>query len=621
MKTNIAHSEVDLRIIRNPIARFRLWLAATVQRNPVWLALNWISRPIAAPFKGFARYVLVKVPAFERLDWLLEIRSLANRAPFLISISLILCVRRGFSVTQFGHIGTDRAIYPLIALIGSFNPFFAICCAALFGVSDMIQKLFFVNDIYGAPDRFSLQFVGALTGYTIAYSALVVMGLAPGVVSRLARRGLVRALSRVGTADGASEIAHVPSFAEDAFAIASSTAAAVLTMRDVVPNIEMPAFYLRPSADSSCFQLELGELQATAPYVGLSAAIGTALLDHSIPGDGSLINQDLTDRGQYIGFPTPPVQSPSDDLMLGSTASQHIISVNSDSDISKNLGPRGDSSTATDSILDSDARTSSSTPSEQDARAQQDSSVASAAQAILLDSANESENVLLDGTKLVTDIASEAKTGFDTTREVSDAANGGNSILNAAGDVAKDAYSSLVKSDVSDALERNGSTFDLVGTGVSAWDQYTGSNAQTTMGKILDATGAAEVSIMVGANPITAIPDTALNYLSDAGILPGADKYSISGTLNTSFDVISTEGEALLSGDTEGLLQLEEHLLNGDRGKVFQLAAEAGQYWQEKGLVDGLAEGDQGAEIAVRDLGNKAIESSKKEIAQIAPAK
>src|ERR1700733_14818886 len=171
MKKNNSHTPAERGCTPNPIARFRIWLSNTMQDLPLWEELNFFSMLIAGPVRAFARYSLVRMPWLEKYEWLLETRSLATRTPVLIAISASLCVWRGSRVTPFGHIGTDRAIYPLIAAGSSFNPYLGVCCAILFGIADLLQKLY-INDIYGASSRLSLDYWGALVGYGVSYSAL-----------------------------------------------------------------------------------------------------------------------------------------------------------------------------------------------------------------------------------------------------------------------------------------------------------------------------------------------------------------------------------------------------------------------------------------------------------------
>src|SRR5690349_20865177 len=105
----------------NPLTRLRARLNERLTTASWWTALNAAAEPIATPIRAFATAALVRAPWLERWDWLLETRALARRSPIAIALPAVICGWRGVVVTQFGHIGTDLAIYPIIAATSSFN--------------------------------------------------------------------------------------------------------------------------------------------------------------------------------------------------------------------------------------------------------------------------------------------------------------------------------------------------------------------------------------------------------------------------------------------------------------------------------------------------------------------
>ncbi len=259
----------------NPIERVRSWLRESLPRLPLWKELNAISLPIALPIQSFAKKALEKMPWLEKAEWVLETRSLATRYPIAVALPAMICAWRGIMTTNLGHIGTDMAIYPVVAATSSFNPFLGLCCALIFGAADVVQKLF-VNDIYGAQSRFSLDYWGALLGYILAYSSVAVMGLIPGILSRILRRVVVSAIRRAATAtaDGASVAQPAPSLAEDLAGMCGAFAGAFCSMHYAAPVLEMPAFYMRPHPDFSCFSTEQSVLAGNAVPTGLAGALG-----------------------------------------------------------------------------------------------------------------------------------------------------------------------------------------------------------------------------------------------------------------------------------------------------------------------------------------------------------
>lgn len=129
-------------------------------------------------------------------------------------------------------------------------------------------------------------------------------------------------------------------------------------------------------------------------------------------------------------------------------------------------------------------------------------------------------------------------------------------------------------------------------TGVS---QYQNSNAQSTAGRTVSATGAGSLAVAVGArHPYLAAADAAASLLGSPE--------TPSNVLNRSVDTIATVGEGLITGDTRGMESLHQRNLRGDHGPVFQAAAEAGEFWAEHGIVGGLRQFGDAVGGSARDL-------------------
>lgn len=273
--------------MRTLLARIALWrarIAETLNGIPAWRELTEFCRGLTLPLTALARATLRLLPFLRRLEWLLEIEALARRHPVVLVFTLAFVLLRGLKPTPLGHIATDKAIYPFIALVSGYNPFLGMLCGAAYGIGDLVQK-FFLPDIYGARHWTDLNFWGAMAGYMVAYSSLMLMGLAPGMASRACRAAVAAAVRSwfrrraAALADGADPLAASPApLLELAAAAAGAYAAGWTVMHEVAPVTERPAFYWRPQPDVSCHRLEVEtHLQQPAPAVGAVAAGGAAI--------------------------------------------------------------------------------------------------------------------------------------------------------------------------------------------------------------------------------------------------------------------------------------------------------------------------------------------------------
>ena len=265
-----------------------------------------------SPLVSFAHAVLRTLPALRRLEWLLEIESLTRRHPVGLAFSMLYVLWRGLRVTPLGHIGTDPIIYPLLGAISGFNPFLGLVCGALYGVGDLAQK-FVWPDIYGARGWTDKNYWGAMGGYLVAYSSLMIMGVLPGLLSRVFRtvtRSIIRNYMfrrAAASADGATPLDEgTYPLAEMLAGAAGGFAGGYYAMHQVAPYTESPAFYWRPVPDNSCHHLEVGtHLKGRADVGGAGSAFG---------GLGPTVAppRPLVDRGPYTPPPKPPKsQDPS----------------------------------------------------------------------------------------------------------------------------------------------------------------------------------------------------------------------------------------------------------------------------------------------------------------------
>lgn len=118
---------------------------------------------------------------------------------------------------------------------------------------------------------------------------------------------------------------------------------------------------------------------------------------------------------------------------------------------------------------------------------------------------------------------------------------------------------------------------DQIGFAAAALDKTLTTKNTSVVGKGADALGTAGIdAVFSTALPVVAAVDAI------AGVA-GGERYTISGGLSDS--VSSTTGltESILTGDVAGISSLYEASKNGENHKIFELAAEAGEYWAEQG--------------------------------------
>ncbi|MDQ7825506.1 MAG: hypothetical protein RDV48_22090 [Candidatus Eremiobacteraeota bacterium] len=264
------------------IANFQAALNRALEKLPFWPDMVRIAKLICAPVVKLSSAVLTAVPSLRKLEWLLEIEMLQRRHPVMLAISLICVFWRGLCITSLGHIGTDPIIYPLIGAVSGFNPFLGMLCGVAYGLGDLIQK-FLKPDMYGAKGWGDLNYWGAMVGYTVSYSSLVIMGVLPGMLARVFGLGVQKILKKLifdkaaASADGAEPQAGVTyPLAELIARMAGAYAGGYVVMDMIAPVTELPAFYLRPHPDVSCHDLEVKtHLQGRADIGAKGSALGT----------------------------------------------------------------------------------------------------------------------------------------------------------------------------------------------------------------------------------------------------------------------------------------------------------------------------------------------------------
>lgn len=119
----------------------------------------------------------------------------------------------------------------------------------------------------------------------------------------------------------------------------------------------------------------------------------------------------------------------------------------------------------------------------------------------------------------------------------------------------------------------------VIGAGLEAVAGYVDSSAQTTVGKGVNAALGGAGGALTMINPAVA----AVDLVTPKGYKPSEVFRGTAGAL-------TVIGEAFLTEDTKPLDEFHKKSMEGHYGKVMQAASEAGEYWADKGIVDGLKE-------------------------------
>lgn len=168
-------------------------IVKAVESIPGYAQFVKFCEKLVSPVVGFARGTLKLFPGLTKLEWLLEIERLTKMNPVILALLLLFTIARGLLPTQFGHIGTDTIIFGFLGAMSMFNPFLGLSLALAFVIGDYTQKIIY-PDMYGATGR-DMNYVGAMAGYLVAYSAPLLAGLMPGMMSRVSRLAMRKILA------------------------------------------------------------------------------------------------------------------------------------------------------------------------------------------------------------------------------------------------------------------------------------------------------------------------------------------------------------------------------------------------------------------------------------------
>lgn len=245
-----------------------------VQPLPGRGKVDW--QRLQAQVNSLASRYVPRLPFYVTLAPYLELDRLASLKPWILFGSLGLPALLGLYSSQYGHIDTTPFIYQVMPIISGINPVLGLLGGIVFGIADIAEKMV-TNNIYGVSG--SGDYFGARMGYLIAYLAVIVSGVVPGVLARVFRNAARRIMAEraVRTADGGqftgTSNTNIIELAASALGGTLGGAAA----NAAAIGLEMPAFYLRPNPDYSCYSAAVGNLTNGIPPSGVAGALGGAI--------------------------------------------------------------------------------------------------------------------------------------------------------------------------------------------------------------------------------------------------------------------------------------------------------------------------------------------------------
>lgn len=237
-----------------------------------------------------------------RFDPYLGLGELRRVNPLLGLIPMALLFVFGLVRSEFGHMDTVPAIFPIMALISGLNPFVGILSGLAYGLGDLLQK-FVVDDVFYEGVRTAGDYWGARAGYLIAYSALILFGILPGVLSRAGRRIALRVTADQRGGGGlpvpgpvGAGVNVVAGLIGAVIGGAAGSLAAAAAWKGAVA----PAFLLRPSPDHSCHALSGSNVIHAIPSASVAGGVGGGV-GTAIPALGAVTVPGVAP------FPVPPL--------------------------------------------------------------------------------------------------------------------------------------------------------------------------------------------------------------------------------------------------------------------------------------------------------------------------
>ena len=236
------------------------------------LALRWIPR----------------IPFYSRVAPFLGLNELSGIRPVFTLGALAIAGFLGLYPSRLGHIDTTPFLYPIMALISSFNPALGMVSGVIFGIGDFAEKLI-TNQVYYSGSANIVDYLGARIGYIISYSAVIFTGMLPGVMSRAfrlaARKLFGNQASPPPGALGFIAFTADSRVMEAAASVVGGLLGGGLASVAAIP-LELPAFMLRANPDISCYSLAVGNLTRGITPTAIAGGAGGALVGLTSGGGG-----------------------------------------------------------------------------------------------------------------------------------------------------------------------------------------------------------------------------------------------------------------------------------------------------------------------------------------------
>jgi hypothetical protein len=119
----------------------------------------------------------------------------------------------------------------------------------------------------------------------------------------------------------------------------------------------------------------------------------------------------------------------------------------------------------------------------------------------------------------------------------------------------------------------------VVGAAMEGVASYVDSTAETKTGKAANAALGAGSGALIMANP----------WVAGADVL-APEGYKLSEVYHGGAAAVTAIGECLFKYDSKAMDEFHKRSMEGSYGKVMQAASEAGEFWANKGISQGLGE-------------------------------
>ncbi|MGD2067572.1 MAG: hypothetical protein PVI57_02730 [Gemmatimonadota bacterium] len=179
-------------------------LRSAAEEIPGFESYERLSRTVVARVFGAVR---LPESVGGLLEPYLEARAARRMDPPLVFALWVVVGCLGLYPSYLGHLDTTPGVFAILPFVSGVNPFVGLITALDFSLLDWIGKWLPFESVYGADLGDGLHnYFGARGGYLFAYSTVLLAGVLPGVLARVARAFVYRLLRgstpRTGAAAG-----------------------------------------------------------------------------------------------------------------------------------------------------------------------------------------------------------------------------------------------------------------------------------------------------------------------------------------------------------------------------------------------------------------------------------